>query len=110
MGHHGMRASRQPGGLVGLGRGHALLPSVDTNHPTLGSVPETASGIQKLDRASVAGIGRISAALGSIQSTYDTANGRLNPSGLIPMVPFDLDPTFVDVGLQRRLGDPPFKG
>ncbi|MFO1460141.1 MAG: hypothetical protein U1G08_12105, partial [Verrucomicrobiota bacterium] len=90
---------------------NALLPSVDTNHPTLGSVPETASGIQKLDRASVAGIGRISAALGSIQSTYDTANGRLNPLGLDPdVVPFDLDPTFVDVGSTAQIGRPAVQG
>ncbi|MCI0540886.1 MAG: hypothetical protein L0Z50_37270, partial [Verrucomicrobiales bacterium] len=80
---------------------NALLPAKDTAH----------EGIARIDRATVPEIGKISANFGSIQMTYDNSNSGLNPLGLDPeVVPFDLDPTFLDVGSTAAIIRPPIQG
>ncbi len=70
---------------------NALLPAADpdTNHV----------GTQRLDRFAVPEIAQIANEMGNIQRTLDTANSGLNAIGVDPnVVPFDIDPTLLDVG------------
>lgn len=71
--------------------GNAILPAVDPN-------PDHA-GIQKVDRKSIPELGEIVTQAQSIQAKVDEADRGLNPLGLAKgVVPFDIDPTFLDVG------------
>lgn len=65
----------------------------------------THTGIRKIDRKNLGDIGRISAHLGGIQILLDSSNSGLNPLGLDPnVVPFDIDPTHLDVGSTAQIG------
>ena len=47
----------------------------------------------------------------SIQTVADNASARLNPLGLSPgAIPFDLDPTFLEVGSTAAIGNKPVQG
>ena len=71
--------------------GNAILPAVDPN-------PEHV-GIQKVDRKSILELGEIVTQAQTIQAKVDEADRGLNPLGLAKgVVPFDIDPTFLDVG------------
>ncbi len=71
--------------------GNAILPSVDPN-------PDH-HGIQKVDRESVEELAEIYSQAQVIQSRVDEADRGLNPLGLAKgVVPFDIDPSFLDVG------------
>jgi len=75
--------------------------------------PEDAAntGLRKIDRKAVSEIAQISANFGAIQTTLDASNNGLNPLGLDPdVVPFDLDPTFLDVGSTAQIGSAPAQG
>ncbi|MGE0639851.1 MAG: hypothetical protein AB7P46_06180 [Thermoanaerobaculia bacterium] len=75
--------------------GNAILPSVDPN-------PEHV-GIQKVDRKSVEELGEIASHANAIQGRVDEADRGLNPLGLAKgVVPFDIDPTFLDVGSNQQ--------
>ncbi len=75
--------------------GNALLPEADT----------TREGIERIDRTTVTELGTISSHLGSIQLTLDNSDAGLNPLGLDPdVVPFDIDPTHIDVGSTAQIG------
>lgn len=72
-------------------------------------VPEdldpTHTGIRRIDRRSVGEVATISANLGAIQTTLDASNTGLTPLGLDPdVVPFDIDPTHLDVGSTAQIG------
>ena len=74
---------------------NALLPSV---HPNT-----TLTGIQKVDRQENGDIAVISANLNQIQTTLDNANSGLTPLGVSSKaVPFDMDPTFLEIGSGRQ--------
>lgn len=82
---------------------NALLPLRDPD--------PTHEGVQRLDRLSVSEIGEIAANLSAIQVTLDAANSGLNAIGLDPdVLPFDLDPTFLDVGSTAQVGTRPVQG
>ena len=71
--------------------GNAILPSVDPNPDHV--------GIQKVDRASVKELAEIITQAQSVQMKVDEADRGLNPLGLAKgVVPFDIDPSFLDVG------------
>lgn len=75
--------------------GNALLPEADT----------TREGIERIDRTTVSELGAISSHLGTIQLTLDGSDAGLNPLGLDPdVVPFDIDPTHIDVGSTAQIG------
>jgi hypothetical protein len=68
---------------------NAILPSSDTVH----------TGIQKIDRTTVAELREIPAAFDQIQTITDQADLGLNPLGLAKnVVPFDIDPAEVAAG------------
>jgi len=70
---------------------NALLPS---KHPN-----ENLEGIQKVDRTVNDDIKVVSANLTAVQQVFDDANSGLNPLRVAPgAVPFDLDPTTLEVG------------
>ncbi len=70
---------------------NAMLPSQDPN-------PDH-TGIQKIDRSTVAGLSEIPSQYHAIQWQLDEADAGLNPLGLADgVVPFDIDPTFLEVG------------
>ncbi|MBP9143728.1 MAG: hypothetical protein KBI44_04515 [Thermoanaerobaculia bacterium] len=71
--------------------GNAILPAED---------PDPAHvGIQKVDRKTVKELAEILTQAQSIQLKVDEADRGLNPLGLAKgVVPFDIDPTFLDVG------------
>ena len=80
---------------------NALLPSVDSTHV----------GIQKIDRTTVAELKEIVANHSAVQSQEDSANLGLNPLGVTDgMVPFDIDPTFLDVGSTAQVGQEAVQG
>ncbi len=76
---------------------NSLVPAEDPD--------PTHTGIQRIDRKGLGDIARISTQLGTIQTTLDASNSGLNPIGLDPnVVPFDLDPTHIDVGSTAQIG------
>jgi hypothetical protein len=71
--------------------GNAILPAEDPNPAHV--------GIQKVDRKSVEELGEIASQAQQIQTRVDEADRGLNPLGLAKgVVPFDIDPSFLDVG------------
>ncbi|MHB8762803.1 MAG: RCC1 domain-containing protein [Deferrisomatales bacterium] len=67
----------------------AMLPSEDPN--------PAHTGIQKIDRSTVAELREIPSQYGAIQQQLDAADAGLNPLGLARgVVPFDLDPIYFD--------------
>jgi hypothetical protein len=71
--------------------GNAILPSEDPNPAHV--------GIQKVDRKSVEELQEIASQAQQIQQRVDEADHGLNPLGLARgVVPFDIDPSFLDVG------------
>ena len=71
--------------------GNAILPAEDPN-------PEHV-GIQKVDRKTVQELAEIVTQSQSVQAKVDEADRGLNPLGLAKgVVPFDIDPSFLDVG------------
>ena len=71
--------------------GNAILPAVDPNPDHV--------GIQKVDRKSIQELSEIVTQAQTIQAKVDEADRGLNPLGLAKgVVPFDIDPTFLDVG------------
>ncbi|MBN9691935.1 MAG: VCBS repeat-containing protein [Verrucomicrobia bacterium] len=82
---------------------NALLPYADTN--------SNRTGLARLDRQRVTDLAEISRYLGAIQTTLDSANTGLNPLGLDPdVVPFDIDPTHIDVGSTAQIGQQAVQG
>jgi hypothetical protein len=76
---------------------NALLPLEDPN-------PDTADA-RKLDRRTVTEIGEIAVHLNGVQVVLDGADSGLNALGLDPEVlPFDIDPTHIDVGSTAQIG------
>ena len=68
---------------------NALLPAVNTNQ----------TGIQRIDRTTVAELRTIAAACQDIQAKLDMADQGLNPLGVAAnAIPFDLDPALVAQG------------
>jgi hypothetical protein len=77
--------------------GNALLPEIDPDH--------TDAGIQRIDRSTVTELSEIGTHLGAIQLALDQSDAGLNPLGLDPnVVPFDIDPTHIDVGSTAQIG------
>lgn len=71
--------------------GNALLPDRDTN-------PQH-SGISVIERRTVPSLQEIALAGGSLQTTLDSANARLNPLGLSPgAIAFDISPADLKAG------------
>ncbi len=71
--------------------GNSILPAEDPN-------PEHV-GIQKVDRESIQELFEIVTQAQSVQMKVDEADRGLNPLGLAKgVVPFDIDPSFLDVG------------
>ena len=71
--------------------GNAILPAVDPNPDHV--------GIQKVDRRSISELAEIVTQSQSVQMKVDEADRGLNPLGLAKgVVPFDIDPSFLDVG------------
>ena len=76
---------------------NAILPAVDTN--------PAHTGIQKIDRTTVVELSEIPAQAADIQGILDQADEGLNPLGLAKgAVPFDIDPTFLEVGSTAQIG------
>jgi alpha-tubulin suppressor-like RCC1 family protein len=70
---------------------NAMLPSEDPN--------PSHEGIQKIDRTTVPELREIASQFRAIQQQADEADAGLNPLGLAQgVVPFDIDPTFLEVG------------
>ncbi|MFH2094043.1 MAG: hypothetical protein ABIJ31_16910 [Pseudomonadota bacterium] len=70
---------------------NAMLPGQDPN--------PTHEGIQKIDRSTVPELREIASQFRAIQQQADEADSGLNPLGLAQgVVPFDIDPTFLEVG------------
>lgn len=77
--------------------GNAILPSVDPN--------PNHSGVQKIDRQTVTELSEITVQASDVQGTLDQADQGLNPLGLAKgAVPFDIDPTFLEVGSTAQIG------
>src|SRR5262249_27223870 len=71
--------------------GNALLPDQDPN--------STHTGVQKIDRTTVAELGNIVSAFNDVQAKLDAADAGLNPLGLAKnVVPFDIDPNLISQG------------
>ncbi len=71
--------------------GNSLLPAVDAD--------STHSGIQKVDRTTVAELAEIADQATAIQQTLDNADARLNPLGLATgALAFDISPAEIDDG------------
>ena len=76
---------------------NAILPVADPINP--------AADLQKPTRGTVGEIAEIATSLSAIQSAVDSANGGMNPLGLDPdVLPFDIDPTHIDVGSTAQIG------
>ena len=76
---------------------NTVLPSVDPN--------PAHTGIEKIDRQTVAELREISAQAIEVQSRLDQADLGLNPVGIAKgSVPFDIDPTFLEVGSTAQIG------
>jgi hypothetical protein len=70
---------------------NALLPDKDTN--------PNHTGVQVIDRTTVASLRELPAAHETMQGTVDSANARLNPLGLSPgAIAFDISPTELKAG------------
>ncbi|MCP5526979.1 MAG: LamG domain-containing protein [Verrucomicrobiales bacterium] len=68
---------------------NALLPAEDPGH----------TGIQRVDRTTVGELAEVAAQARDIRRHLDDANAGLNPLGLATdVVPFDIDPSFLDTG------------
>ncbi|MBS0657631.1 MAG: hypothetical protein JSR82_05200 [Verrucomicrobia bacterium] len=86
------------GALFDWALANAILPAVHAAPLTNPSGPPP-SGLQKIDRTTVADLRKISAAYARIQAALDQADQGLNPLGLTPgAIPFDIDPNFLEVG------------
>ena len=82
---------------------NALLPLTDPDPTHL--------GLQKIDRQTVTELAEVATHLTGIQGTLDGANSGLNAIGLDPdVVPFDIDPTHLDVGSTAQVGTRPVQG
>ncbi len=58
-----------------------------------------ADGIQRIDRSTVDDIDTIAAEFAAVEQQMDAANNGHNPLGVSPgAVPFDIDPTYLEVG------------
>ncbi|MCC7373410.1 MAG: hypothetical protein IT581_02050 [Verrucomicrobiales bacterium] len=78
---------------------NAILPPP----PTEGD--DTRSDLGKIDRYSVLEISEIANNLATIQESLDSANSGMNALGLDPdVLPFDIDPTHIDVGSTAQIG------
>lgn len=76
---------------------NAVLPSQDPN-------PEHV-GIRKIDRTTVSELNDIIGQATQVQIKIDEADAGLNPLGLAKgAVPFDIDPTFLEVGSTAQIG------
>jgi uncharacterized membrane protein len=76
---------------------NAILPAVDPN--------PAHAGIQKIDRTTVTELSEIPAQAADVQGILDQADEGLNPLGLAKgAVPFDIDPTFLEVGSTAQIG------
>ncbi|MFO1499955.1 MAG: LamG-like jellyroll fold domain-containing protein [Verrucomicrobiota bacterium] len=76
---------------------NAILPSVDTNRAHV--------GIQKIDRTTVAELNEIIGNYDAVQAKLDECDAGLNPLGLAKnALPFDIDPTFLEVGSTAQIG------
>ncbi|KPA12654.1 hypothetical protein MHK_007147 [Candidatus Magnetomorum sp. HK-1] len=85
----GRRAAH--GALIDWAVANAILPSQDITH----------TGIQKVDRTTVAELQEISSHAIDIQMQVDNADTGLNPIGLATdVVPFDIDPSYMFVGIR----------
>ncbi|MBL9135673.1 MAG: hypothetical protein JNK85_07390 [Verrucomicrobiales bacterium] len=63
------------------------------------------AGLGKIDRFNVLEISEIANNLNSIQQSLDQANSGMNALGLDPdVLPFDIDPTHIDVGSTAQIG------
>jgi len=83
--------------------GNALLPFVYPD-PTIDST-------KRLDRESVNEWSEVAALLTEVQVTLDRANSGLNAIGLDPdVLPFDMDPTHIDVGSTAQIGNQAVQG
>ena len=70
---------------------NAILPAVDPD--------PSHAGIDKIDRTTVLELGEIARQADDLQARIDQADAGLNPLGLAKgVVPFDIDPSFLDVG------------
>jgi probable HAF family extracellular repeat protein len=71
---------------------NAILPPLDSTH----------TGIERIDRTSVAELSQIVAESNSIQNALDQADAGLNPLGVARgVVPFDIDPDLLRTGFGR---------
>ncbi len=76
---------------------NAILPSVDPN--------PAHTGIEKIDRQTVLELSEIAAQALEVQAKLNQADSGLNPIGLAKgSVPFDIDPTFLEVGSTAQIG------
>jgi hypothetical protein len=76
---------------------NAVLPSVDPN--------PAHTGIETIDRQTVAELHEIVAQATEVQAKLDQADVGLNPVGIAKgAVPFDIDPTFLEVGSTAQIG------
>ncbi len=77
--------------------GTAIVPVTDPN--------PTHTGIQKIDRTTVSELAGVAAQATEVQARLDQADAGLNPIGLAKgAVPFDIDPTFLEVGSTAQIG------
>src|SRR6266542_1765810 len=91
------RPRPRPGPAGRLWTSNTVLPAVDSN-------PDHA-GIQKIDRTTVAEVNEIVAQYDAVQVKMDEADAGLNPLGLAKgALPFDIDPTFLEVGSTAQIG------
>jgi hypothetical protein len=70
---------------------NSLLPDRETD--------PTKTGVQIVDRTTVASLGELAISGAALQATLDSANARLNPLGLSPgSIAFDISPTDLKAG------------
>jgi hypothetical protein len=86
------------GALLDWAAANAILPAVHA-HPLGDPAGPPPSGLQKIDRTTVAELTRISSAFIKMQGQMDQVDFGLNPLGLTPgSILFDIDPTFFGIG------------
>jgi len=88
-------------GLDGWGRraGQGAYFDWITANAILPAVDEINQGIEKVDRTTVVELSQIVDQYGAVQAQLDQADAGLNPLGLAKgVVPFDIDPNFLEVG------------
>ena len=74
--------------------GNALLPEQSAK-----------TGLEKIDRQTVTELGEIAGQFKAIQQKVDNADRGLNPLGLTgDTIPFDIDPSFTDIGSTASVG------